>query len=145
MIENFIYNDIILYTKGWYKRTDIVKDLAYLFRQVYGWADENERDIAYKMLGVIDKINEGLKDTDYRQVNLQTLYGEVYDHYVCLYNVSFEMGIILWSMSKMFGLDKKYIKLNPPHYGKKEHLRMDAKPSMTYAEMNRIADRIFNE
>ena len=145
MIENFRYNDIILYAKGWYKRTDIVKDLAYLFRQVYGWADENEHDIAYKMLRVIDRINEELKDTNYRQVNLQRFYGEVHDHYVCLYNVSFDMGIILWSMSQMLGLDKEYIKLNPPHYGKKEHFRMDGKPSMTYAEMNRLANKMFNK
>ena len=144
MIENFTYNDIILYSKGWYKRTDIVKDLAYLFRQIYGWADENEHDIAYKMLGVIDRINEELKDTNYRQVNLQRLYGEVHDHYVSLYNVSFERGIILWSMSQMMQLGVEHIKLNPPHYGKKEHFRMDGKPSMTYAEMNRFASKVFN-
>lgn len=144
MIEDFTYNDIILYAKGWYKRTDIVKDLAYLFRQIYGWADENEHDIAYKMLGVIDRINEELKDTNYRQVNLQRLYGEVHDHYVSLYNVSFERGIILWSMSQMMQLGVEHIKLNPPHYGKKEHFRMDGKPSMTYAEMNRFASKVFN-
>lgn len=144
MIEDFRYNDIILYAKGWYKRTDIVKDLAYLFRQVYGWADENERDIAHKMLRVMDRINEELKDTNYRQVNLQRFYDEVQND-VCLYKVSFDMGIILWSMSQMMQLDRKHIKLNPPHYGKKEHFRMNGKPSMTYAEMNRIANKMFNE
>lgn len=144
MIENFRYNDIILYAKGWYKRTDIVKDLAYLFRQVYGWADENERDIAHKMLRVMDRINEELKDTNYQQVNLQRFYDEVHND-VCLYKVSFDMGIILWSMSQMMKLGREHIKLNPPHYGKKEHFRMNGKPSMTYAEMNRIANKMFNE
>lgn len=144
MIEDFRYNDIILYAKGWYKRTDIVKDLAYLFRQVYGWVDENERDIAHKMLRVMDRINEELKDTNYQQVNLQRFYDEVHND-VCLYKVSFDMGIILWSMSQMMQLGKEHIKLNPPHYGKKEHFRMNGKPSMTYAEMNRIANKMFNE
>lgn len=143
-VEDFRYNDIILYAKGWYKRTDIVKDLAYLFRQVYGWADENERDIAHKMLRVMDRINEELKDTNYQQVNLQRFYDEVHN-YVCLYKVSFDMGIILWSMNQMMQLGREHIKLNPPHYGKKEHFRMNGKPSMTYAEMNRIASKMFNE
>ena len=145
MIENFTYNDIILYAKGWYKREDIVKDLAYIFGQIYGWVSESEHEIAYKMLRVIDRIDEELKDTKYQRVNLQRFYSEVHDHYVCLYNVSFDMGIILWCLSRMLELNREYIKLNPPHYGKKEHFRMDGKPSMTYAEMNRIAKKMFND
>lgn len=145
MIKDFKYNDIILYAKGWYKRTDVVKDLAYIFGQIYGWVSESEHDIAYKMLRVIDRINEELKDTKYTPVNLQRFYSEVLDYYVRLYNVSFEMGIILWSMNQMMRLDRTYIKLNPPHYGKKEHFRMDGSPSMTYAEMNRIAKKMFND
>ena len=33
MIENWVYNDIVLYSKGWYKsHGNMVEDLAYLLK-----------------------------------------------------------------------------------------------------------------
>ena len=149
MIKNFPYNDIILYAKGWYKRTDVVSDLGYLFGKVYGWVSGSEHEIANMMLKVVDMINDELKDeiknTWYAKKPLSSFYSEVHDHYVCLYNVSFDMGVILWCLSRMLELEAKHIELIPPHYGKGEHFRMEGKPSMTYAEMNRIAKRMFDK
>lgn len=36
MIENFTFNDIVLYSKGWYKKTDLVSDLGYILATFMG-------------------------------------------------------------------------------------------------------------
>lgn len=65
-----------------------------------------------------------------------------------LYDVSFDMAVILELMSILSRLSREEIKLIPPHYGKKEHFRLGCllgkyPISMTYAEMNRRAQEAF--
>lgn len=105
MIENFVFNDVVLYSKGWYKKTDLVSDLGYIFSTIYTWTPETEEEVARFMLMAIDH-----------------LYTE---------------------------LDNTQIKLNPPHFGKKEHFRLgimfgEYPISQTYTEMNRRVNNFFN-
>ena len=59
MIENFVYNDIVLYCKGWYQtpKGDIMlDDLGYLFGKIYAWTPKTEEEIAHFMMRVLDKL-----------------------------------------------------------------------------------------
>lgn len=155
MITNFVYNDIVLYAKGWYEKTDnISNDLGYLFSKIYAWTPKTDQEIAHFMLITIDKLYEelGLSFTTngYGKYNNSfASFHEEINRRMHLYDVSYEMAIILWAMSKLMELDKNQIKLNAPKYGKKEHFRMGRAfggkypISMTYTEMNRRAKQMF--
>lgn len=154
MIENFIYNDIILYCKGWYqsKDDDIIKDLGYLFSKIYLWTPKTEHEVARMMLRVLDKLyaDENKVFDDESPFCFVSFFDEV-ERNMRLYNVSFDMAIIIYVKSRLFEVRASKLKLNPPHYGKKEHFRLGnpwgfKNPiSMTYKEMNRIAAKAFSE
>ena len=154
-IENFVYNDIVLYCKGWYQSSgNICDDLGYLLSKIYGWTPKTEYEVALFMLQILDKT--------YKELGGVEVCGDgkfYTSHYAfeCevlnrmrVYNVSRDMAIILVVRSILQTLTKAEIKLNKPHYGKKEHFRMgglfcEYPISMTYKEMNRIAEQKFKE
>lgn len=155
-IENFVFNDIVLYSKHWYKHSeDICGDLAYLFSKIYAWTPKTEEEVAHFMLRAIDKLYE-LKEIKFDTEccgrfnnSFASFYDEIKNR-MRLYNVSFNMAIIYWGMSVFFNLTREEIKLIPPHYGKKEHFRLgrlfkDYPISQTYTEMNRIAERFYKD
>jgi hypothetical protein len=155
MITNFVYNDIVLYAKGWYEKSDnILDDLGYLFSKIYAWTPKSDEEVAHFMLITIDALYEELgiafSTNSYGRYNnsFASFYDEI-NRRARIYNVSFNMSIILWAMSKLAEIDKTKIKLNAPKYGKKEHFRMGRMfggkypISMTYTEMNRRAKQIF--
>lgn len=155
MITNFVYNDIVLYAKGWYEKSDnILEDLGYLFSKIYAWTPKSEQEVAHFMLITIDKLYEslgiGFTTTAYGLYNnsFASFHDEINSR-MRLYDVSFDMAIILWAMSVLMRLDKTKIKLNAPKYGKREHFRMGRAfggkypISMTYTEMNRRAKQMF--
>ena len=149
MIENFVYNDIVLYAKGWYvKDGDIVKDLSYLFSKIYAYTPKTENEVAHYMLRVLDKLytQQGIAFNDETRYGFAAFYGEI-ERDMHLYKVSFDMAIILYVKNILLRLDEKEIKLNPPHYGKKEYFRIGGgfPISTTYKEMNRIAEMVFNK
>lgn len=63
MIENFKYNDIVLYAKGWleHKGNDTCEDLAYLLGQMYGWSSTPDDEISMMMLRVFDCLIEEMQ------------------------------------------------------------------------------------
>ena len=148
MIENFLYNDIILYCKGWYQTPEgdtMLDDLSYLFSKIYAWTPKKEKDIALMMLRVLDEFD--VKIGCHR--SLYGFHSEI-QKYISLYSISFDMAIIHYVRSILFEIPSKLIKLHPPKYGKKEHFRMGSAfhkypISMSYAEMNRIASRVFKD
>lgn len=148
MIENFIFNDIILYCKGWYqtpKGDTMLDDLGYLFSKVYAWTPNTEEAIAYFMIIVLDRLYSEMKLE--RNDSFSKLFGEI-NRNIRLYQCSFNMAIILYVHSILQGLSTEEIKLNAPHYGKKEHFRLgillgEYPISQTYTEMNRIAQKAF--
>lgn len=147
MITNFLYNDIILYARGWYQRNDIVDDLGYLISKIYCNYPKTDKEVAHYMLMVLDELNEQLGNTFISSAHGRSyawLFGSA-SNFASVMNVSFDMGIIHAVLEFLMTIDcKKVIKLNPPHYGKKEHFRMGFSPiSMTYKEMNRRAKKMF--
>ena len=155
MITNFLYNDTVLYAKGWYEKSDnILNDLGYLFSKIYAWTPKSEEEVAHFMLITIDTLYEQLgvsftTNSYGRYNNSFASFHEEINRRMRLYEVSYEKAIILWAISILMQLDKEQIKLNAPKYGKKEHFRMGRAfggkypISMTYAEMNRRAKQMF--
>lgn len=154
MITNFKYNDIVLYAKGWYERSEnICEDLDYLFSKIYGWTSPKEDEVSYRMLIVLDRLYEAanvtIKDCPRMWCMSHTHFEEEVRNRMCIYdNCSRDKAIILTVLSILQMLRNDEIKLNPPHYGKKEHFRMGSlfgkNPiSMTYKEMNRKAQKSF--
>lgn len=153
MIKNFVYNDIVLYAKGWYqsKDGDIIKDLGYLFSKIYAYTARTEYEVARYMLRVLDSLYTEKKIA----FNGESLYSYTgffnrIEMDSIVYKVSFDMAIILYVKSVLFDLKNDEIILNPPHYGKKEYFRLGnpfgRNPiSMTYKEMNRIVDKRFKK
>jgi len=153
-IVNFTYNDIVLYAKGWYERNDnICEDLDYLFSKIYGWTSPREDEVSHRMMIVLDRLYEAAdvtkKDCPYCWYMSHALFEEEVRKRMSLYkDCSRDMAIIYTVISVLQGLSKDEIKLNPPHYGKKEYFRMGSlcgkNPiSMTYTEMNRRAQQMF--
>lgn len=155
-IVNFLYNDIVLYSKGWYERTDnICEDLDYLFSKIYGWTQPTEQETSHRMMIVLDRLYKAAdvtnKDCPYGWYMSHALFEEEVRKRMSLYkDCSRDMAIIFTVISILQGLSKDEIKLNAPHYGKKEYFRMGSlcgkNPiSMTYTEMNRRAQQMFGE
>lgn len=155
MIENFIYNDIVLYCKGWYqtpKGDTMLDDLGYLFGKIYAWVPKTEEEIAHFMMRVLDKLydEKGIRfDSESWINNFSGFYGEVKRN-MRMYNCSFDMAIIWVVHAILQRLGRKEIKLNRPVYGKKEHFRMgqffgEYPISMTYKEMNNRAIEAFKD
>lgn len=154
MIKNFIFNDIVLYAKGWYERSEnICEDLDYLFSKIYGWTHPVWYEVADRMMRVLDELYNVANmyqrsNLPYRWLPSHHLFeGEVRNR-MLLYKCSREKAIVLVVLSVLQTLSKEEIKLNPPHYGKKERFRMGCligkNPiSMTYTEMNRRAQKMF--
>lgn len=155
MIENFAFNDLVLYAKGWYKRTDLLSDLGYIFGNIYAWVPTTEEEIARLMLMAIDELYTqlGMKFDSQHYGRYRNSFSAFYDEIgrrMKLYNLSFNMAIILFGLSIFAGLERSLLKLNPPHFGKKEHFRLgmmlgEYPISQTYTEMNRIVNNFFKE
>lgn len=156
MITNFVYNDIVLYAKGWYEHSDnILDDLGYLFSKIYAWTPKKESEISRFMLITIDTLYEQLnlrfKTTSYGRYNnsFSSFYGAI-DNKMKIYDISFDMAIIYWSISILQLLTIKEIKLNPPDtFNKKSKFRLGRlfgkyPISMTYKHMNDIVNKHFN-
>lgn len=154
MIVNFTFNDIVLYSKGWYERKgNVVDDLGYLLSQVYGYYPVEEGEVAMYMLAVLDRLYEELREDGVRLDEMRWYashkrFENEIRYRVSFYGYSRDMAIIYLVLSILQGLDRSEIVLNKPVYGKKCHFRMGGlfnkfPISMTYAEMNRIAERAF--
>lgn len=153
-IKDFTYNDIVLYAKGWYERSNnICEDLDYLFSKIYGWTSPREDEVSHRMMIVLDRLYE---DADVNKIERNNCWYMSHSKFedevrkrISLYkNCTRDMAIILTVLSVLQGLSKEEIKLNRPHYGKSEHFRMGSlcgkNPiSMTYTEMNNRAIRMF--
>lgn len=153
MITNFIFNDIVLYSKGWYKsHGDILDDLGYLFSKIYAWTPKTEGEISGFMMRVLDKLYEEKKVT-FKAGSYMMCFTSFFDEVkrdMNLYGWSFDRAVIQVVLNVLSQLKRDEIKINPPHYGKKEHFRMgmligEWPASMTYAEMNRRAQKEFKE
>lgn len=160
MIENFEYNDIILYCKGHLIRKDIVqnrkkvtdedivKDLGYIFSKIYGLCDLTEDDIAYFMLHVLDVYYDKAYirfDSEIKDKNFSTMHQDIIN-YMRYDKLSYSMACIYWVMRIFkWKIDMSTIKLNPYHYSKNKIFRARGPISMTYTEMNDRQQKLLNK
>ena len=153
-IENFLYNDIVLYSKGWFcSKEDIIwKDLAYFFSKIYAFPPKTESEVALLMLLVLGKIHQELElDRNPEKVPacwLSTPYRleEEIRKSMLLHDFNRDRATIQVVLNVLQTLSVKEIKLKRPVYSKKFPFRLDRTPiSMTYTEMNRRAMKMFGE
>lgn len=117
----------------------------------YAWTPKSEEEVSYMMLKVLDKLYEELQlstNCPAKWYNTHASLEQEVRHRMLFYGVSREEAIVLLVLSILQGLSKDEIKLNKPHYGKKEHFRMGSligktPISMTYKEMNNRAIKMF--
>ena len=158
MIEYFLYNDIVLYSKGWFcSKEDIVwKDLSYFFSKIYGFPPKTESEVALLMLLVLEKLHKELNlDRDPEKVpacwlSTPLLLEQEIRRIMLLYDFGRDRATIQAVLNVLYVLSNEEIKLKRPVYSKKFPFRMGGcftryPISMTYAEMNRKAIEMFGE
>lgn len=152
VIENFRFNDVVLYSKGWYAHSgDFMKDLEKHIRQNEDyWYPEKmtDTDIMNYMLKALDIIyehctTEELKNRSLYHSHAAFLEKIKYDQH--FYNISFEYAVCSLVYGILQGLTNEQIKLNRPKYNKKHRFgfglwKEGNNPGMTYKEMNRRWD-----
>ena len=157
-IENFLYNDIVLYSKGWFvSKEDIVwKDLAYFFYKIYGFPPKTESEVALLMVIVLEKVHKEFElDRDPEKVparwlSTPYLYEQEVRKLMLFYDWGRDRAIIQAVLHVLHTLSNEEIKLNRPIYSKKFPFRLGGcftkyPISMTYKEMNRKAIKMFGE
>jgi hypothetical protein len=157
-IENFLYNDIVLYSKGWFcsKENITWKDLAYFFSKIYAFPPKNESEVALLMLLVLEKLHHKLElDRDPEKVPacwLSTPYRleQEIRRIMLLYDFGRDRATIQAVLHVLHKLSTEEIKLKRPIYSKKFPFRLGGyftkyPISMTYKEMNRKAIKMFDE
>ena len=156
-IENFLYNDIVLYSKGWYrsKKNIVWKDLAYFFSKIY-FPPKSESEVSLLMLLVLEKLHKELElDRDPEKVSaywLSTPYRleQEIRRLMLLYDWGRDGATIIAVLNVLHTLSNEEIKLKRPVYSKKFPFRLGCyftkyPISMTYKEMNRKAIKMFGE
>lgn len=157
-IENFLYNDIVLYSKGWFvSKEDIVwKDLAYFFSEIFVFPPKTESDVALLMLIVLEKVHQEFElGRDPEKVSacwLSTPYRleQEIRRIMSLYDCDRDRATIQAVLNVLHILSNEEIKLKRPVYSKKFPFRMGGcftryPISMTYKEMNKKAIEMFGE
>lgn len=156
-IENFLYNDIVLYSKGWFcsKENITWKDLAYFFSKIY-YPPKTESEVALLMLLVLEKLHQKLElDRDPEKVSacwLSTPFRleQEIRRIMLFYNLERDGATIQAVLNVLHKLSNEEIKLNRPVYSKKFPFRLGGyfnkyPISMTYKEMNKRAIKMFGE
>lgn len=156
-IENFTFNDIVLYAKGWYKGSgDICEDLGYFFSKVYWVYNKDEAHIAMLMLRLLDNIYNKLQ-LNRNPEHIAGKWLATHIQFECeilrlmnLYDYNRHQAIIHAVLGVLHSMTRDEIKLNPPTFGKKERFRLgcigvEYPISQTYKEMNRIAKKYFEK
>lgn len=154
-ITDFPFNDVVLYSKGWYIRTDnIFDDIKKCIEEdnIYNtWDNMSPRDICSYMLRCLDKIYTYLDDNDKR--NGRWLYSHAafldkIEHNMKFYNKTYEEAIVCTVLSILSELSVDEIELKKPKYGKGRRrmggMFQNYPISMTYTQMNKIAKKFFD-
>lgn len=157
-IENFQWNDIVLYSKGWYKSTgDIFKDIEISIRQNNNYSfqkkEMRQEEIINWLFKVLDEVYEHLSPIEKENRCWLTkhydFYGEVL-HRKQLFDITINEAIVLTILNIFLNMSNKQIKLNKPVYGKGKRRLGNSfgyvyPISMTYKHMNDIASKMFDK
>lgn len=156
-IENFLFNDIVLYSKGWFvSKEDIVwKDLAYFFSKIY-FPPKSESEVALLMLIVLEKVHQEFEldrnpeKVSARWLSTPYLFEQEVRKLMLFYDWNRDRATIQAVLHVLHTLSNEEIKLNRPVYSKKFPFRLGGcftryPISMTYKEMNKKAIKMFGE
>lgn len=155
-ITNFTYNDVVLYAKGWYQRTDnVFNDIKECIEEdnyYITWDKMSPKDICGHMLRCLDKIYDYLDNDDKkngRWLCSHAAFLEKIEHNIKFYGNTYEEAIVYTVLSILAGLSVDEIELKAPKYGKGRRriggILGNYPISMTYKEMNKLAQLSFNK
>ena len=146
-IVNFRFNDVVLYSKGWYEHSDnFMKDLEKYIRMNndYWYPSEmSDIDIMNYMLKALDIVYEHCDAEELKNGFLyhsHSAFLERVRYKQNFFNISFEHAACMIVYGILQGLDRSQIELNSPRYDKKHRyggglFSRGAKQGMTYKEM----------
>lgn len=155
-IENFQWNDVVLFSKGWYATTDdLFHDMELSIRENknYCYFDRKmtEREVIHWLFKILDDFYEYLTEEEkkWRRFLVSHMaFMEEVNRREDLYGVSTNKAIVLTVMNIFMNLNNKEIKLNKPVYGRGRRRLGGAfcryPISMTYKHMNDIASKTFD-
>lgn len=155
-IVDFAFNDVVLYSKGWYERTgDIFEDIRKCLEEdnhYYVWPNMGRCDICRYMLMCLDKVYEHLDDEDRRNgcwLCSHAAFLDKINHYINFYEKTYEEAVVYTVLEVLSCMSKDQIELKKPVYGKGRRriglMFRETPKSMTYKEMNKIASKTFDE
>lgn len=148
-IENFRFNDVVLYAKGWYEHSDdFMRDLEKYIRlnDDYWYPKEmTDIDIMNYMLKALDIVYEHCTPEELKCRFLYHSHGAFLErvrYKQRFYDLTFEQAVCRLVYSILQGLERSQIKLNDPKYDKRHRyggglFSTGPKLGMTYKEMYR--------
>lgn len=158
--EVFPLNNFALFSKGWYSPVNDDEDLLTTVKHVLALDGyefiSNYNDVLCILLSEIDRYNKYLDSVNARNIDLFTLWKESSEEKNLWHkDISNEEAIVRVIAKFLQYMDSKYIKLQCPVYNRKltkkygltlqPFFYKKSKQGTTYKEMNRVANKYFNQ
>ena len=158
--EVFPLNNFALMCKGWYSPVKDGEDLLTTVKHVLALDGydfiSNYNDVLCILLSKIDRYNKYLDSVNARTLDLFTLWKESSEEKNLWHkDISNEEAIVRVIAKFLRYMDSKYIKLQCPFYSRKltkkyglvlqPFFYKKSKQGTTYKEMNRFANKYFNQ
>lgn len=157
-IENFQWNDIVLFSKGWYESTDdlfydVEKSIRKNNNYQYFEKRMSEERVIMWLFKALDEVYEHLTEKEKTCGRWLISHSAFYDkvnNKQHLYDISLNRAIVLTIIEIFYMMSNEEIKLNKPVYKRGER-RLGSSfghkypISMTYKHMNDIASKMFDK
>lgn len=158
--EVFPLNNFALFSKGWYSPVNDDEDLLTTVKHVLALDGydfiSSYNDVLCILLSEIDRYNKYLDSVNARTLDLFTLWKESSEEKNLWHkDISNEEAIVRVIAKFLRYMDSKYIKLQCPFYSRKltKKYGLTLRPffykkseqGTTYKEMNRVANKYFNQ
>lgn len=158
--EVFPLNHFALFSKGWYSPVNDDEDLLTTVKHVLALDGyefiSNYNDVLCILLSEIDRYNKYMDSVNARTLDLFTLWKESSEEKNLWHkDISNEEAIVRVIAKFLRYMDSKYIKLQCPVYNRKlikkygltlqPFFYKKSKQGTTYKEMNRVANKYFNQ
>ena len=158
--EVFPLNNFALLCKGWYSPVKDGEDLLTTLKHVLALDGyeliSNYNDVICILLSEIDRYNKYLYSVNAKTLDLFTFYKEISEEKNLWHKDISNEEVIVRVIAKFLRyMDSKYIKLQCPVYSRKltkkygltlqPFFYKKSKQGTTYKEMNRVANKYFNQ
>lgn len=158
--EYFPLNNFALFSKGWYSPVNDDEDLLTTVKHVLALDGyeliSNYNDVLCILLSEIDRYNKYLDSVNANTLNLFKFRKEISEEKNLWHkDISNEEAIVRVIAKFLRYMDNKYMKLKRPVYNRKltkkygltlqPFFYKKSKQGTTYKEMNRVANKYFNQ